>query len=247
MYLLKFASMIRKRLPGASIVEFHSELCLPGKKAQRFFNRIKEHDGVDFIRLKSPDSIEIGGKKGRISIMYTAADGQDRQTTVDMVVLGCGVEGTGGDLAEMFDVQRDESGFFKEEHTLLDPVSSTARGVLIAGCAQCPKDIQNSVLQGKAAAGVILSQLVPGAKLQLEATGSWIDRDLCSGCRICMAACPFRAITVQDDGETAEINEVLCRGCGTCASACPAGAIRARHFTEKQIFEEIEALSKEKI
>ena len=36
------------------------------------------------------------------------------------------------------------------------------------------------------------------------------------------------------------VNDVLCKGCGTCAAACPSAAITARHFTDVQIFAEIE-------
>jgi heterodisulfide reductase subunit A len=32
----------------------------------------------------------------------------------------------------------------------------------------------------------------------------------------------------------------LCKGCGTCVSACPAGVITGAHFSNRQIFAEIE-------
>jgi heterodisulfide reductase subunit A len=34
----------------------------------------------------------------------------------------------------------------------------------------------------------------------------------------------------------------LCKGCGTCAAACPSHAIQARHFTDEQLFSEIEGV-----
>jgi heterodisulfide reductase subunit A len=40
----------------------------------------------------------------------------------------------------------------------------------------------------------------------------------------------------------AEISDILCKGCGVCVAACPAGAITGRHFTDRQIFAEIEGL-----
>jgi heterodisulfide reductase subunit A len=39
-----------------------------------------------------------------------------------------------------------------------------------------------------------------------------------------------------------QVNKVLCRGCGTCAATCPSGAIQADHYTDRQIFSEIEGL-----
>ena len=39
-----------------------------------------------------------------------------------------------------------------------------------------------------------------------------------------------------------EVNEAMCKGCGSCAGYCPSGAASIRHFTERQIFAEINGL-----
>ncbi|MCJ7618986.1 MAG: 4Fe-4S binding protein, partial [Anaerolineae bacterium] len=64
------------------------------------------------------------------------------------------------------------------------------------------------------------------------------------GCRVCIDLCPYSAISFisQDGTGTARINEALCKGCGTCVAACPAAAIKARHFTDGQIYAEIVGL-----
>ena len=46
--------------------------------------------------------------------------------------------------------------------------------------------------------------------------------DTCTGCGVCVDACPFGAIDMVDD--KAVINEA-CRACGQCIDACPVGAI----------------------
>ena len=39
-----------------------------------------------------------------------------------------------------------------------------------------------------------------------------------------------------------EVNSAICKGCGSCSGACPSGAAKVRHFTDKQIFAEIDGL-----
>ena len=34
----------------------------------------------------------------------------------------------------------------------------------------------------------------------------------------------------------------LCKACGRCVAACPSSAIKARHFTDEQIFAQIEGV-----
>ena len=103
-------------------------------------------------------------------------------------------------------------------------------------------NIHGSVVQGQAAAGRVLSRLVPGEKLTLEPMTAVVDEDVCSGCKTCILLCPYKAITYEEKEKQARINEVLCRGCGVCAAACPSGAIKARHFTDRQVFAEIRGL-----
>jgi heterodisulfide reductase subunit A len=57
-----------------------------------------------------------------------------------------------------------------------------------------------------------------------------------------MGLCPYEAITYDDKEKRANINEVLCTGCGVCVSVCPSGAIKSKHFTDEQLYAEIEGL-----
>jgi heterodisulfide reductase subunit A len=194
--------------------------------------------------MKNPDSLTISEKNGKILIKYLDISGKSMKVTSDMVVLAPAVKGArdAQDVAEVFHIPHDGDSFFIEEHAKLAPVSTTTKGIFIAGCAQGPKDIQSSVAQGKAAAGMILSQLMIGEKLALEATTAVINEDLCSGCKMCMGLCPYKAITYDDKEKRTNINEVLCTGCGVCVSVCPSAAIKSKHFTDEQLYAEIEGI-----
>ncbi len=243
-YLLKFAHLAKQKLPDVSIVELYSDLCLPGKEPQRFFDKIARQGNIEFVHMRNPGSIRIIREDGKIFVQYVDVHGRSSMTSPDMVVLAPAIEGTkgAGDVAEIFGVSLGEGGFFVEEHTEIGPVSTATEGVFIAGCAQGPKDIQGSVSQGQAAAGMILSRLIPGQKLALEAVTAEVEEDLCSGCKICLGMCHYKAIASDDDGKRVSVNELLCRGCGVCAAACPSGAIKAKHYTDEQMSAEIKGL-----
>ena len=114
-------------------------------------------------------------------------------------------------------------------------------GVLVAGCAQGPKDIPTTVAQGAAAAARVLGR-IQQKEIALEPVRASVDQDKCSGCRICNGLCPFNAILFHEDRLVSEINPALCQGCGTCVAACPAGAISGTVFSNEQIFAQIKGL-----
>jgi electron transfer flavoprotein alpha subunit/NAD-dependent dihydropyrimidine dehydrogenase PreA subunit len=57
--------------------------------------------------------------------------------------------------------------------------------------------------------------------------------DACTGCSVCVAACPFGAITITDN--KAEINNA-CRVCGACEPICPVKAITIKKSVAPQNF-----------
>jgi heterodisulfide reductase subunit A len=144
-------------------------------------------------------------------------------------------------VGKIFGISCSTDGWFIEKHPKLDPVATMTEGVLIAGCAQGPKDIPASVAQGAAAAARVLGK-IEQREIALEPIRASIIETKCSGCRICNNLCPFNAIAFHENKVVSEINPALCQGCGTCVAACPAGAITGTGFSNEQIFAQIEGL-----
>ena len=243
-YSLHFALQALKQIPDVSVVHLYSDWCLPGKKLQGLYDRVASQQRVDFRRMEAPDSIEIGQERGKPVIRYRDASGTSSAVPADMVVLAPAMVGASSSrpLGGLLDLAQDSEGFFIEEDMMVAPVSTTIQGIFLAGCASGPKDIARSVAEGQAAAGRILSRLIPGEKITLEPATAKTDEGACSGCRVCVDLCPYHAIEYDDEKGKASINEVLCRGCGVCSASCPSGAIEARHFTDREISEEIQGL-----
>jgi len=140
-------------------------------------------------------------------------------------------------LAKMLKVPLNEDGFFLEAHIKLRPVDFSTDGVFVCGLAHYPKPIEESIAQAQAAAGRA-ARLLSQKTIDVEPIVSVVDQDLCIGCGLCEASCPFgaiRVVKVPGKGYRAENISALCKGCGVCAAACPQKAIDMKHFRDRQI------------
>jgi len=245
MYSMKFAHLVRERT-GAEVYEFYIDLRSPGKGYEEFYNRVQE-EGVHFIRGRVAEVTDIPddpSSAGRLTVV--AEDTLTRRNLrlpVDMVVLSTGLEPARGarDLARKINVATDRDGWMTELHIKLAPVATQSQGVFLAGCCQGPKDIPDSVAQASAAAGEAVALLSKGY-VTTRAEISAIDPDRCSGCGNCVTVCAYSAISVDPLTRTAAVEPTLCQGCGACAAACPSNAAQVKHFTHKQLMQELEAL-----
>ena len=59
---------------------------------------------------------------------------------------------------------------------------------------------------------------------------------------MCNELCPYSAIEFDGDKKKSHVISAVCKACGACVAACPSGAITARHFTDEQIFAQIEGV-----
>ena len=169
--------------------------------------------------------------------------GEVIEIPADLVILMVGMEARedSGEVARLVNISRDKDGWFIESHPKLDPVATTTEGIFIAGTCAAPKDIPDTVAQARAAAARILGKISAG-KIEIDAVYAEVDEDRCSGCRICNELCPYVAIEYDPETKRSHVISALCKACGACVAACPSGAIKARHFTDEQIFAQIEGV-----
>jgi len=123
----------------------------------------------------------------------------------------------------------------------LRPLDTSTDGIYLAGVAQGPKDITESLIQASGAAARAAIPLSKG-KVEVEPIVAVVNQELCKGCGRCEEACEYDAIKVEEAKPStkvhtlvAKVTEAQCKGCGSCAVACPVGAITMEHFTDKQI------------
>ena len=246
MYSLKFAHLVHERIPGAEVYNFYIDMRTPGKGYEEFYNRLLD-EGTHFIRGKVAevtDAARTPEERGKMIVQVEdTLIGRQRRIPVDMVILSPAMEARhdSAEVTNLFKMGCDFDGFFIERHPKLDPVATMTEGIFIAGACQGPKDIPETVAQGAATAARVAG-LINRETVMMEPVRASIDEALCSGCRICNNMCPYNAIVYHEDSEVSEVIKALCQGCGTCVAACPSGVISGAHFTNDQIFSQIEGL-----
>jgi heterodisulfide reductase subunit A len=245
MAALKFGHLVMEKT-GAEVYSFYIDMRTPHKNYEEFYDRLLS-EGMHFVRgrvAEVTDAARLPGEEGKLIVQSEdTLAGRQRRTPVDMVVLMGAMEPRhdAKETALKFGISCSMNGWFTERHPKLDPVATMTDGVFIAGVCQGPKDIPDSVAQGAAAAARVLAMITKGT-VAIEPVVATIHEENCSGCRICNNLCPFNAIDFLDDKGVSVINQALCKGCGTCVAACPAQAISGAHFSNQQIFSEIEGL-----
>jgi heterodisulfide reductase subunit A len=245
MAALKFGHLVMEKT-GAEVTSFYLDMRPNFKDYDEFYNRVLR-EGMKFVRgrvAEVTDAARLPGEEGKLIIQ--AEDtllGRQRRIPVDMVILMGAMEprADARDMALRSGISCSMSGWFTERHPKLDPVATMTDGIFIAGACQGPKDIPAAVSQGAAAAARVQGMITKGT-VEIEPVVATIDEDNCSGCRICNNLCPFNAIDYHEDREVSSIIATLCKGCGTCVAACPAQVITGAHFSNDQIFAEIEGL-----
>ena len=236
MYSLKLAHLVHDHT-DARVYEFYIDMRTGGKTYEEFYKRLQK-EGTVFINGRPS---EILPEEGKLAVyVEDRALGRQIRVPVDMVILSVGLEPRhdAGEVAKLFSISTDADGWFKEKHPKLDPVATLTGGVFIAGCAQGPRDIPESVAQGSAAAARVLT-FIRQENVEIEATTALVDDMMCVGCGQCIETCPYSAIEFLEDRGVAHVIEALCKGCGTCTGTCPSKAITLRHFTDRQLLQEM--------
>jgi len=247
MNTVKETLLLEEYDPGISKKVFYIDIRAFGKGFEDLYRRSKEA-GTQYIRGIPGEIVEDPVTKNLVLSVEDTTTGTIEKHEVDMVILALGVTPRlDADLIQrLLTLSRTSDGFFMESHPKLKPADAPSAGVFFAGCAECPKDIKDSVLQAGAAASHAQILFSKG-KVSIEALTPIINEDLCKFCGICAKVCPYKAITfIPKVKKPPKIIEAACHGCGTCGAECPFDALQMRHFNDAQIMAMIRSIFEEK-
>ncbi len=242
MNTVKSTLVLKEHHPDLDVKVFYMDIRAFGKGFEDLFKRSRRL-GVHYIRGLPGTVEETADRSLRVAVENTAT-GTIEFYDLDMLVLAIGIKPAKGTrkLQEMLGLQLTSDGFFLEAHPKLLPVDAATRGVFYAGCAEGPKDIKESVTQASASVARAI-RLMHRGEILTEPITSEVIAEHCKACGRCAEVCPYNAIAVDVKKKLpAVVNTAACAGCGTCAAECAFGAITMNHFSDAQIFEQIDAM-----
>ncbi len=227
--------------PDAEVTIGYTDLRAPGKAHEEYY-RLVQSRGVRYVRGRVGEIVEEPDKSLRVRLEDTVT-GRKTDELFDLVVLSAGLEASDGttEIARVAGLQQGAAGFIKEYHPKLKPIDTQRPGMFVAGTAQGPKSIPDSIAQAKAAAARVIAMLSTGFVLTPAQVAS-SDESTCIGCGVCESVCPQSAVTLTGDGGEhphAFIEVNACRGCGICAAECPSGAMTLGGFSDDEILAEV--------
>ncbi len=245
---IKNALSLKAQNPEMDIDILYRDMRTYGFKEDYY--REAAEKGVRFVRWEPEGQPEVepatdeGGKPVLRVSVPDAILGQRLALDADIVALSAAVVPSPGnpEVARLFKVPANPDGFFQEAHVKLRPVDFGADGVFMCGANHYPKHLSEAVSQAYGAAGRAVTLL---SHETVTASGSVceVEESACIACGACIAACSYDAIHWRGKkaNRKAEVNAALCKGDGLCCSFCPTDAINLRHFTNQEVFNQIDA------
>jgi heterodisulfide reductase subunit A len=158
MYATKQAVIAKEHDSNIAPVIFYMEMRAFGKDFDKYVDRAKNEYGVEYKRAMISDIKEEAGTHNLI-IRYAQENGEIIDEIYDMVVLSIGFQPRADaiEMAKTYGITPNDYGFART--TTFQPVDTDAEGIYVTGIYQGPKDIPETVVQGSAVAGRVMSLL----------------------------------------------------------------------------------------
>ncbi len=252
---LHLTEELHLRFPGLNIYDLYQDIRTYGRGHEEYYRHAMEN-GVRFVRYHGTERPEVSAAQDGdthpviVQVKDSLTYNEELEIPVDLVVLAVGMKPrTIDDLVQMLKVSRGNDRFLLEVHPKLRPVETAVNGVVLAGTAQGPMNIQESLSAASAAAAKVVSLLGQG-KVQLQPFVAAVDAEKCDGSGACVEVCVYEGAialqTLELDGkqvQRAVVAPANCVGCGACVSACPNRAIDVQGWTLAQYEAMVDAIA----
>jgi heterodisulfide reductase subunit A len=254
---LRVANELRQHFPEIQVFDLFQDIRTYGRGHEDYYVQASKNS-VRFLRYhgEEPPQVAAADPEDPYPVIVKVKDyltwGEEIEIPVDLVVLSVGfMPRQIDDLIHMLKISPGPDRFLLEVHPKLRPVETAVNGIVLAGSAQGPMNIQESVAAASAAASKVAILLGKGS-VELEPFVAHVDPGRCTGSGECVKVCPYEdAIsleTVNVNGEQVQravVSPANCTGCGACVSACPNQAIDVQGWELHQYEAMIDAIVKD--
>jgi heterodisulfide reductase subunit A2 len=246
---------VHQRFPELNIFDLHEDIRTYGRGHEDYYLRTLQ-GGTRFMRFHGTDRPRVLAAPAGdthpvlVQVNDTFTYGEQIEIAADLVVLAVGMTPHPVDnLVQMLKVSRGNDRFLLEAHPKLRPVETAVNGVVLAGTAQGPMNIQESLAAASAAAAKVASLLGQG-KVELPPFVASVDTEKCEGNGACVQACVYEGAieleTFVENGQEirrAVVTPANCTGCGACVGVCPTRAIDIQAWTLAQYEAMVDAIA----
>jgi len=251
------ANELHKQFPQLNIFNLYQDIRTYGRGQEDYYCHALKNQ-VRFLQYHGDElpEVEAAPAGDSHSVLVRVKDyltyGEELEVPADLVVLAVGMMPRQiDDLVDMLKVSRGNDRFLLEVHPKLRPVETAVNGVVLAGTAQGPMNIQEAVTAASAAA-VKVSALLGRGFVELPPYVAAVNPEKCTGSGECVQVCEYDgAIALQtlvENGKEirrAVVTAANCSGCGACVSACPERAIDVQGWTLSQYEAMVDAIAME--
>jgi heterodisulfide reductase subunit A2 len=248
---------LHQRFPSLNIFDLHEDIRTYGRGHEDYYLKTLE-GGARFVRFHGTDrpTVQVAppGESHPVLVQVndTLTYGERVEIAADLVVLAVGMTPRlVDDLVQMLKISRGNDRFLLEAHPKLRPVETAVNGVVLAGTAQGPMNIQESLAAASAAAAKVATLLGQG-KVELPPFVARVDAEKCDGQGACVQACVYEGAialkTFSENGKEARqavVTPANCMGCGACVGVCPNRAIDVQSWTLAQYEAMVDAIAKD--
>lgn len=252
---LRVANELREQYPQIQIFDLYQDIRTYGRGHEDYYVQASKND-VRFLRYhgEEPPEVTAAEPGDPYPVIVKVKDyltwGRELEIPVDLVVLSVGfMPRQIDDLIHMLKISPGPDRFLLEVHPKLRPVETAVSGIVLAGSAQGPMNIQESVAAASAAASKVAILLGKG-NVELEPFVAHVNAERCNGSGECVKACAYEdaisleAVSVNGKQvQRAVVSPANCTGCGVCVSACPNRAIDVEGFELSQYEAMVEAIT----
>lgn len=241
---LKNALYLKDQNPDIEIYVLYRDIMAYGF-LENYYTQARQK-GIIFIQYSVDDKPRVGVENGQVIVGVTEPIlGKEVTIPSDLLVLGTGIVANGQDkLAQIFEVEVDQDGFYQEAEYKWRPVDFLKEGIFTCGIAHSPRSISETIAMAEATAQRAL-RILSSDRITAGAIVAKVRHSLCTLCEKCISACPYGARWRDELEEKVMVNELGCQGCGSCAAVCPNSASVLSGYRDQQMFSVIDAALEE--